>query len=309
MEMNEAKDDIMKAKEWASADGKRRIEVESDNGAEQTIAVNDGKQMTMYDKASNTASIMKMNEEDIKLLSQQSPRQQAERLLKLIKDSHDLTVEGEEKIAIRDTYHIVAKAKDTKTLIGDIELWIDKETWMVLKSVSKSNQNVMTLEYTKIDYKPALEDDVFVLDIPEGTTVETVDENTYTPKEVTMEDAKETLGTFYKIPETDILKLASVTVDEGLNERQEFSFDYTKDGIPAFFVSVFKETASSVSFGGLEAEEDITIRGKKGTKIDSGDFRTLDWVEDGLRYSILLQNPEIGFEELEGYVEGMELVE
>ncbi|WP_432360041.1 LolA family protein [Sporosarcina sp. UB5] len=296
----------IEAKEWVAADGNRRIEITSNDGAEHSVAVNDGKSVSVYDKATNTAMIMEIVEDDMRALSQQSPRQQAEQMLELVKDSHELSTGGEEKIAGRSAYHIIAKAKDGSALIGDLEIWIDKNTWMVLKSVSKSNGLSMTLEYTKIDFKPVLSDDLFVLDIPEGAAVEVMDVASMSPKAVTVEEVKEALGLYYQIRETEELRLSAITVLEGLEERPEFSFEYTIDDIPAFSVTVFKEMSNVVDFGGVSNEEEITIRGKKGTKTVFGDFRMLNWVEDSLRYSIILHNPELGFEEVQRYLEQME---
>ncbi|QTD39493.1 outer membrane lipoprotein carrier protein LolA [Sporosarcina sp. Te-1] len=296
------------AKEWASKEGKRRIEMKSGDGVELTTAVNDGKKVSVYDNTSNTAMITEINDE-MRTLNQQSPRQQAEILLGMVKDTHDLSAGKEEKIIGRDTFHIIAKAKDDKTLIGDQEIWIDKETWMVLKSLSKGNGMTAMQEYTKIDYKPEITDDLFILDIPEDATIETMDEESMMPKETNQDEVKKELGAYYQIPENEELKLAKITVLEGVEGRQEFSFDYTKQGLPAFSVSVFKVMPNVTEFGGLPAEEDITIRGLEGTKIDAKGFRILDWIEGGLQYSVLLENPEIGFEEVEAYLEGMELVE
>ena len=298
------------AKQWVAKDGKRRIEMASADGTEETIAVNDGTNMTMYDKASNTATIMAMTEEDMQLISQQTPQQQAKQLLELVKESHDLSTLGSEKIAGRDTFHISAKAKKGNTLIGDQEIWVDKETWMVLKSISKSTKLVMTQEFTKIEYDPVFKEGIFTLEIPEGAEVETFDEESIAPKEATMEDVKATLGTFYMVAETDKMKLSSLTVMEGMEGRPEYSFDYAnEEGIPLFSVSVFKELSNMVDFGAMGEEEQMTIRGQKGTKMESGNFRLLNWVEEGVVYSVILENPTISFDEVMAHLEAMELVE
>lgn len=309
MAMNDDAGDLY-AKQWTAKDGKRRIEMTSEEGAEETVMVNDGATMTMYDKASHTAMIMPISEEDMELINAQTPQQQAKHLLELVKDSHELSTAGSEKIAGRDTFHIVAKVKKDNTLLGDQEIWVDKETWMVLKSISHSSKLVMTQEYTKIDYAPAFDENTFVLDIPEGAEVETFDEEGMAAKDVTLDDVKAELGSFHMVSETDGVKLSALTVIEGMQERPEFSFDYTDaEGVPMFSVGVFKEMSNIVGFGATAEEKEITIRGKKGTKMESGDFRLLNWVEEGLAYSVYSTNPTIGFDELIVYMEAMELVE
>ncbi|MCG3088353.1 LolA family protein [Sporosarcina cyprini] len=299
----------IKAKEWASAEGKRRIEMKTGESAEVMTAVNDGQKLSFYDEASNTAMIMEMNEDSLRTFNHQSPREQAEMLLEIVKDTHDLSVGKEEKIAGRNTFHIIAEPKDDKTIIGKYEMWIDKETWIVLKSFSESNGVSMTQEYTLIDFKPEITDDLFVLDIPEDANIEAFDEESMIPDETTQEEVKKELGAYFQISETDGLQLDRITVEDGFEGRQEFSFDYSKEGEPAFSVSVFKLSPDVTDFGGLPAEEEITIRGLKGSKIDTKGFRTLDWEEDGLQYVVLLENPDIGFEEVEAYLEEMVVVE
>ncbi|GKV56615.1 outer membrane lipoprotein-sorting protein [Sporosarcina sp. NCCP-2222] len=298
----------IEAKEWVTKEGKRRLEMQTGDGSELTTAVNDGTKLSVYDTGSNTAMITEVND-DLRALSQRSPRQQAEAILEIVKDTHDLSVGQEEKIVGRDTFHIIAKPKDDKTLIGKQEMWIDKETWMVLKSFSESNGLSMTQEYTLIDFKPEITDDLFVLDIPEDATIEMIDEESMLPDETTLEEVKKELGAYYQIRETDDLKLDKITVLEGFEGRQEFSFDYLKDGEPAFSVSVFKLMPNVTSFGRTAAVEATTIRGLEGTKMDAKGFRSLDWEEDGLQYVVLLENPDIEFEEVEAYIEEMELVE
>lgn len=309
MAMNDDAGD-MYAKQWTAKDGKRRIEMTSEDGSEETVAVNDGKNVMIYDKASNAATIMEMSEEDMQLINAQTPQQQAKQMLELVKDSHELSTVGSEKIAGRDTFHIIAKSKKDNTLFGDQEIWVDKETWMVLKSISHSSQLVMTQEYTKIDYAPIFDDSTFVLGIPEGAQVETMDQESMAPKEVTVDEVKAELGTFHMVAETDNMKLFALTVMDGIEERPEYSFDYVdKEDIPLFSVGVFKDLSNVKDFGATGAEEAITVRGVEGTKMESGNFRLLNWKEDGLVYSVYSTNPTIGFDEMLVHLEAMEAVE
>lgn len=294
-------------KEWIRKDQKRRIELTSADNGEQLIIVNDGETVTMYDKVENTAMVMIMDEDDLDGLGNQTPREQAENMLDLMKDTHELSAGDDMEIAGRSTYHIIAKKKDEKALLGDMEMWVDKETWLPLKTKSNHAGNELTVEYTKIDYKMEMADELFTIDLPEDVVVEVLDEGDYEPEEVTIDDVKEELGSFYKLSEESGLELMKVTVLNGLEERPEFSMDYEKDGMSALSISVFKELPNVEDFGGIE--EEVVIRGKKATKMEMGDFRSLDWAEEGLRYVVLIENPEIGFDDVEQYLEEMILVE
>ncbi len=295
-------------KEWVSEDGKRRIEMEDEGDGSRITGVNDGESYTMYDESTNTAMVMAGGKE-LQEAGQQTPREQAERMLEMVKDTHELSVGDEGKIAGRDTYHVIATAKDDKSLLGDQEIWIDKETWMILKTISKTPSGMLSVqEYTTIDYKPELSDDLFAFDIPEGAHIEEVDDD-YAPKTATLEEAKDVLGTFYLVQETKDLKLAEITVLDGYEGRKEFSFEYTKGGIPAFSVNVFQQNGSETDFGGMGNDVEVTIRGKKGTQTSLGDFRAVDWAESGKQYNALLNNPDLSFEEVESYLEAMEQVD
>ncbi len=295
-------------KEWVRSDQKRRIELTSESTGEQLIAVNDGQTITMYDKIENTALVMTMNDDDVSELNNITPRQQAEQMLSLVKDSHELSAGDDVEIAGRSTYHIIAKKNDEKALLGDMEMWIDKETWLPLKTKSNHAGNELTVEYTKIDYKMEMNDELFTIDLPEDVDVEVLDEGDYEPEEVTIDDVKEELGSFYQLSKDSGLELKKVTVLNGLEERPEFSLDYEKDGISALSISVFKELPNVEDFGGI-VEEEVIIRGKKAMKMEMGEFRSLDWTEEGLRYVVLIEHPEIGFEDVEQYLEEMILVE
>lgn len=294
-------------KEWISKDQKRRIETTSLENGEQIIAVNDGKAITMYDKTGNTAMVMELSEDVIAELNEQTPRKQAENMLEIIKDSHELSAGEDAEIAGRSAFHIIAKAKQDNSFFGDLEMWVDKETWMPLKTKTNHTGTETTTEYTKIDFKVEMDDGLFVLDLPDDVVVDVLDREEYEPEEVTVEEALEELGPFYQLREEDGLELSKIIELSGIEERPEFSFDYVKEGMPVLSISVFKDMPNVEDFGGVE--EETEIRGQKASKMEMGEFRSLDWVEDGLKYVVLIENPEIGFEDVEQYLEKMVLVE
>lgn len=296
------------AKEWVRKDGKRRMEMVDRENDDEMIMVSDGKTITMYDKADNTAMIMEMNEEDMAELGEQTPRQQAEMMLDMVKDSHELSTGEEVEIAGRSTYHIIAKAKEDTALLGDVELWVDKETWLPLKTVTTNSGLDLTVEYTTIDFEADMDDSLFEIDLPEDVEVEVVDNELPEKAVVTVEDVLEELGAFYQLSDDDF-ELNEITVLEGFEDRSEFSFEYEKDGMTAFSITVFKDLQEVADIGAIGGEEETTVRGQEATKMEMGEFRSLDWEEDGLKYVVLIENPTIEFDDLTSYLEDMELVE
>lgn len=291
-------------KEWVK-DGKRRIELTGADD-EHFITVNSGSKITSYDVKKNSAMIFEVDEEELATNMAPSPREQAEMILKMVQDTHDITVEGEEKIAGRDSYHIVAKTQKESTLMGNLELWIDKKTWITLKMISTSGDLTMVTEYKKLDLEAAIDDTQFEIELPADVTIETIDESTYAPNPSTIEEAKAILGSFLQFNE-EMLQLVSVTV-MGLDERPEFALEYTMDDVPAWSLSILKKDASSTDISTADSpEEELMVRGVKGSKMDMGSFRYIQWEEAGIQYSVIIENPDSTFEEVLGFIEQMEL--
>ena len=136
MTSNDGTGDI-KITEWVAEDGKRRVETVMEETGEKAITVNDGTELITYDETTNTAYRIGVTE-DLKEFQDMSPKEKAEMMLDAIKDTHKMTLVGEEKVIGRDTYHLKAEAKDKDSLYGDQEIWVDKENWFILKTVANS---------------------------------------------------------------------------------------------------------------------------------------------------------------------------
>lgn len=307
---NEVADRIY-LKEWSDGKGKRRAETAYADGSGRNIAVNDGKTLISYMPETNQALLIE-NSPELLELNQMSPKDQAELLLKNIQDSHEIVAEGEDEVAGRKTYHISAKAKEESALFGDQEIWIDKETWLVLKFVSSSGDRVSEMVYTRLDLDPEFPSGIFTLDLPEDVQIREPDEISPTA-EVTLEEAAEAVGQpFLHFPEKDGLALARIEKIElkGELNRIEVNLDYQKDRLPFFTLTVFESPEESEGDAGLfPGEKEVTIRGQKGVYMDMDGFRSLVWQENGLNYSILFTDPNLSLEEFSALAEGMILTD
>lgn len=290
-------------KEWQNEDGKKRVETKSKNDTEHSIAINNGKSLITYIPDEKKAFVIES--EELTSLNQQSPKEQAEQLLKLIQDTHEIEVNGEEKVAERDTFHLKATAKEDRSLIGNQDIWIDKETWFVLKMISTSGETTIEWEYTKIDYKVQNDEELFTIQLPDDVVVENLDDS-FAGKEITFEQAKEELdASFLYIPETEDLKIAYVELSElgGEINRKEITIEYEKAGLPYLSFTVFQHSSEQSDDITLSNEEDIQIRGLDGTW--SEELRWLQWVEKGMTYSITVKDPNVSLEELRQLLEKM----
>lgn len=298
MDMDDEQPSIIK--EWVK-DGKRRIESQGSNN-EHFIMVNDGQKFMMLDVNENIVHQYDISNEAAGFTSP-SPKEQAMIMLNMVEDTHDIKVAGEEKVAGRATYHIVATTKE-KSLIGDLEIWVDKENWMVLKSISNSASIEMVSEYKVIDLSPTIEDELFVLEIPEGAVVEQLDTE-ITFEQVELEQVIEKLGALLVFTDDD-LTLETIQ-DYGSEKRLEYVFNYSKDGEKWLTLTILPRVQidNEVSL----SEEKVTVRNVEGEQMEMGNFRLIQWSENNLTYNVMIEHPDATFEEVYTYIENMELVQ
>lgn len=277
--------EIVTATQW-SKNGKVRSEVTDSNGV-TSIAVNDGKQLISYTSTEKTATAFDLGT-DIEGMMQPSLKDQIINIYNMIKDTHDITFGDDTKIAGHDTYHLIAKSKEKDTLFGDMEFWIDKKTWMPLKSITTSADITSTTEYTKYEPNAKIEDSVFEFELPEG--VELQQEKLELPTNISLEEAKLKHSSFLILPESTGYTIDTIE-DMNVEETNEISINYVKDDALQFSISIFKPLEPLT-----DIEKPITVRGHEGATKDLG-FPFLQWDEDGLRYNVIFNNKDITYDD------------
>lgn len=295
-------------KEWRDTNGNVRVETESETGDDKSIAVNDGKNITVYQVKANQAYVI----DDPELLSfnPPSPKEQAQQLLEMIGDTNQVLQEGEAEIAGRQAYHLIANEKDKNTLFGDVELWIDKENWMVLKMISKIGDMETETIYTKINFGAKIPAEKFTIDLPGDAEIKNMDDMNKT-SEVTLEEAKEKIGkAFYYFSEADGRDMTTIELVEleGELKRNEVNIDYKKDGLPFLTLTVFQSPEEADEYK-LPQEESVSIRNQEGFYMETGEFRSLVWQEDGLSYSVMPIDPNLTLEDLQELAKDMAAIE
>ena len=284
----------VQSKQWEK-NGKNRVEV-IDSTGEESFAINDGKTLTSYTKSTNTAIIIELGEGSEGMV-QPTLKEQALRVLEQIKDSHKVTIGNDEKIAGHDTYHLIAKAKESKSLFGDMEIWVDKKTWMTLKSITSSGDLTVTSEFTKFEPNAKIDDARFVADLPEDVIIDT--DTIQLPAEITLEEAIEKLGSFLIVPESTGYTLEMIE-DMNMEETGEIALTYVKDD-QQFSLSVFKPLEPLAT-----EEEMIEVRGVQGSLMDLDFFKLIQWDEHGLRYHVMVDAPDLTIEHILPIIEQME---
>lgn len=267
----------VKMKEWY--DGIRnRSEITTDEGDVILVSSDEKIQLYLVDEA----TIYETVGEEIDVFSI-NPKEQLNNLLTILRDTHDVEMIGKEEVANRQTHHLQATTReDSNSILGDLELWIDEEYWIPLKTKTKSGQVEMEMEYDVIDFGVTISDDIFVLDVPEDVVIENIDG----PVEQNVIDKDEIPSVFeqatYIIEEKDNWEIESISYVEGdqPNVYTLMEIDYTYNGIPGLSLVITKN----------DETEAIVI--------DSAEIRMLSWREENLEYSIHVLNPAVKMEDV-----------
>lgn len=157
------------------------------------------------------------------------------------------------------------------------------------------------MEYTKIDFDPSFEEGIFDLDIPEGATIEEIDEDSY-EKEITLKEAKDILGDgFLYLTGTDEYDMDRITLF-ALEEMDSkiVTLEYTNDSATSFTLAITPaedDIIAQLDVFGKDAKE-TKVRNEEGIYIESGMLRTLIWNEEAFQYSLDPINPKLTFEDL-----------
>lgn len=296
----------MGVKEWRQ--GAKSLE-EAESEDEIIVTLKEGKKISYYDVTENTLFHTEFDHEDE---LQFNAKDQVETILDAMGKTHDIETKGDTKIAGRPTIHIVAKKRSgEKSLYGTYEMWIDKENWLVLKTISNTGDSKVVMEYTTIEFDPGMDDGVFTLDVPEDVVVETLDEVTEETF-ITLEKAIEKLGsTFMYFPEENDVEIEEITFYENEEDVtfKNVDIEYNKGSLPYMTLSIYDrsdaEADDSTEEGIDDFTEILTIRGNEAEYTVMDDVRFLDWSEDGLEYSLFLINPNVTLEEIELLVNDM----
>ncbi|RKQ34000.1 LolA family protein [Oceanobacillus halophilus] len=282
------------------ADEKRKV-LTKDQLLDQEVEVfNDGQKMIMYDKGKGQAH--EMDTSELGDIAGSSPKDQLKTMMESMKDSHTYEMSGEEKVLDYDTYHIEIKANEADNLLGDMELWVDQKTWFVVKMISETGDVRTELEYTELDFSPEFPEGTFTLEIPDDVEIENLEES-FGPDTVTLEEAEEALGqAFLVLPEEEV-HLSNVQMYDFSSELERYEVELTyssEEDIPMFTLSIFP-TPEEMAIEGA----DLEIRGNPAEyeEVINGYL----WDEDGLRYSLLMTNPDVEEEEILNMLENMKL--
>ncbi|KAJ53701.1 outer membrane lipoprotein-sorting protein [Clostridium tetanomorphum] len=297
-------------KEWYdTSNNKMRIRIESydDKNNMLSTCTNDGNNILMYmSKDKKVLTMKSINSMDMPIKSQ---REQTKQLLEIIKKSHNVTTVGEEKVNGIEAYHIKAVPKEKDSLIGNQDMWIDKNNWFVVKSISLAGNTKIECEYTKLDFSPKIDDSLFTQKIPSDVKVENLENMGPKVKEMSLKDIKGFLGnSFSYFSETSGYKINKISLNQYKSKvaDDEIIMDYQKNNKPCFSISLRKGNKANSENGKIPGEKYVTIRGQKGFVINDG-ICIIGWTEGNVNYSVILQDNSIKYKEFIKTLDKMEV--
>ncbi|HLN62752.1 MAG TPA: sigma-E factor regulatory protein RseB domain-containing protein [Symbiobacteriaceae bacterium] len=165
---------------WYDAPNRWRVEVRS-GGKLQNVAVSDGTTMWRYDPQQKSVTISEAARDYSSLAGISPLGEEVAGLADLLEQAsrcYSPQVAGSATVAGRAAYVIDLKqtscfSASVPNQGGQQTLWVDKETYMVLKAVVRESSGTVleTREVTRIAYDAPIPADAFTFAVPEGVTV------------------------------------------------------------------------------------------------------------------------------------------
>ncbi|WP_044642149.1 LolA family protein [Risungbinella massiliensis] len=284
-----------KFKEWRdSTNTNAKVEATDSTGKKNTTWKT-GTKLLSYEEGAPTAMEVSFEGEETILGINQ--RESLMKMIGQIQKTHDFQNIGTEQILGRNTHHLLAKPKQNqKSIFGEMELWVDHESWIPTKFILQTGNTKSIVEYTKLEISPKWPADLFEAKLPANVTIQKIDSSTNQEKIITPAEAEKILGKkVLALPKPYQLEKVTALELKGELNRTEVSYTYLKDGVPALTLTVFPSPGGPIADIDL-GEEKITVRGKEGSYMEV--IKNINWDEDGLRYGIMITHPDLKKEEI-----------
>ena len=242
-----------------------------------SVTVSDGETMWLYDAQQNTVMIMELSE---------TPEQNDLDYLQLIEmmmNESDFSLAGIEEVDGRTTYVIDMSPKDESDdlgMLGDMKVWVDKETWMPLKMDMKdADGNPMySMEYRNFQTNTGISDDEFQFEVPEGAKVQTLNmDEVLMPQAMTLEEAGEEATFDILVPSylPDGYEFDNAMVIQGFVETVSLTYKNGDERLGISEIVFEDEPQTSQIMDSAEVVSINDVEGKLVTIYD--DYKVLQW--------------------------------
>lgn len=258
-------------------------------------SVSDGEFAWSYDAETNT--VMKMKLPDEPLLTDND----FVSIIGNYMNESDVSMLEVEEVDGRCAYVLEARPRTEENesgLASRTKVWVDRETWMILRCNTYNNKGNLTTETEIRDLKvnTGIPDSEFKFEIPDGAEVKTVDmdEVLKVPESLSLEEARQQASfeilTPEYIPEGYVLNSTIICEDNySITEGQgsEIVILSYQKGTEVFEIgeNVNENEPEEDPFMGMA--EEISINGKEGRYINEyGTLKMLQWELGGLEITL-----------------------
>ena len=146
------------------------------------VMVSNGTYISMYDPATNSVKTATIPEHERTNVSRDA------QFISELLDTCVIEANGTETVAGRQCYRITATPEDAFMPIS-VEVWLDRWNFVPLRiETYQGGELVMRMEYQDIEFNVDIPNSTFEFEIPDGATVESMDETA--PKTMTIEEAE-----------------------------------------------------------------------------------------------------------------------
>ena len=289
----------MSIKEYVKEDGVRKIITEDKILNQKAYALNDGKQVIVYEEALKVAHSMDVSSLE---LPNSSPREQFVQMLEGMKKTHSQKIVGEEKMNGFDTAHIKLIPNEKDEFMGEMDVWVDQKTWFIIKLEVVFGDSKSVMEYKTIDTSPKFEVGTFELEIPDSVAIIPI-EDMLEGTIVTVEEAEAALGKSFLLFDEGDFSIDTIYLNYigGDMQRKEVAISYSDTKGAAFLLTIFGKSEEAEA--ALEGDRKIRNQDAEYSEL----IRSISWDEDGFSYSVMIDSPEIEVDEIIQLAEKMVL--
>jgi outer membrane lipoprotein-sorting protein len=274
------------AEVWEQSPNKVRAKVltASEERLVGATIVNDGQQGWYYEPSRNRVMVGAASEMETPLPQEMLGGLQE--AIQQVLDATNVELEGEEEIAGRQAYKLVASPKEgsTEEILpgnGTATLWVDKEQWIVLKATYEASAiGQGSMEVQSFELNPGLPEDLFAFEVPEGATV--VDVEAQKPVPLTLDEARAAVSYPLLVPQ---YVPAGATLIEVLKAGDAIVQRYNHSTEVSFTIIQGPELSGPPPVG---QSQDLTVQGYSATAItdEAGGNTFLYWTADGVTVTV-----------------------
>lgn len=276
---------------WERPPDEMRTEVLEDSryASSGDVFVFDGSTAWSYDDSENAVTVSEWD------IDRDALRLNETKLIEDYLDRYDLSYEGSETVADRQT-HVIELERTESTVEGfgpeRMTLWVDTEFWYPIKqewttSLLDDEPMTMSMTYEEIAFNEGIDDSIFTFEPPADATVTeggSLSSATYDSIEA-VDDAVE-----FAVPDPDVpagYSFEHAAVSEFSGTTSVHLSYRNEDADDALSVSATSNVDAVPESESIDPEgESIDLGETEGIIASYGELRSISWTCDKVRYTV-----------------------